>query len=81
MNLESGFVDLYKKMVMVAHQTEVMKNYIVGSGSGAEQFFEGFIVRLIEKDVATLYAAVDDVVEAGNFETGLSGHRGLFWEI
>lgn len=63
---------------MIAHQTEVVECNIVGSGSGAEKLFEGFIIYLVEKDFAALYAAVDNVVEAGNFETGFAGHEVLF---
>ncbi len=75
---KGGVVDLYKEMVMDAHQTEVVECDAVDSGSGAEQLFEGYKVRLIEKDFATLYTVVDDVVKAENLEAGFSGQWALF---
>ena len=66
-------------MVMVAHQTEVVKCHTMGSCSGAEKLFESFKIRLIEENFATLNDAVEDVVETGDFKPGFAGHEVLFF--
>ena len=66
---------LYEQVIVIAHKAVVVDGDTVGFGVTTEQLQEIFIIFIITKNYPLLYASVDDVVVAGDFDAGFSWHN------